>query len=101
MAKKIRDTTSNIQTFEYTSGFHLLTMPRETLSGSEDRKIRIARSNISYTDGVKTGNPVPAYEFEVSLEDFARGLGGTINKLEKLIDDKAQEYLDSQASTPV
>lgn len=92
MPQELENRNANIRVFEYTSGFHLLTEPREVLAGGEEtRRIRIQRSEATYVDGELAGDPEFLYEFEVSLEDFSQGLGG-ISGLENKLDNLADEY---------
>lgn len=99
MTIELENREATIRKFEYTSGFHLLTTPRETLADAEVRIVRIERSIITYVDGVKTGEPVPAYHFDVPLEEFSVGLGG-VNALENLIDQESIKYKDKKDKAP-
>jgi hypothetical protein len=99
MAKELENRQAQIRTFEFTSSFHLLTTPRESLSDDEARRIRVERSVISYVDGVISGKPRVLFTFEVDLTDFAEGLGG-VRGLESKLDKLSQDYIDSLANSP-
>lgn len=92
MAQELENRQAHYRRFEFTSAFHLITEPRETLQGQESRILRVERSEVVYIDGIMEGSPKPLYSFEVNLEDFAQGVGGTLSSIDNFLDNQAAAY---------